>query len=229
MYLIKLENLSLEFVVHLCYQCEVIIIHELIKRCVWNHIYISVSYTHLDVYKRQVPKNKHEVRSLLGLCSYYRRFVKGFATIAKPLHELTENKRNFQWSRDCEQAFRTLKIALCSQPILAFPASEGKYIVDTDASNTGLGAVLSKVQNGEERVIAYYSKTLSKPERNYCVTRRELLAIVRALVHFHKYLYGREFSLRTDHATLAWLLRFKNPEGQLARWLERLQAYNFKV
>ena len=120
-------------------------------------------------------------------------------------------------------SFRTLKIALCSQPILAFPASEGKYIVDTDPSNTGLGAVLSQVQNGEKQVIAYYSKTLSKPERNYCVTRRELLAIVRALEHFHKYLYGRQFSLRTDHAALAWLLRFKKPEGQLARWLERLQ------
>ena len=92
-----------------------------------------------------VPKSKHEVRSFLGLCSYYRRFVKGFATIAKPLHELTENKRNFQWSRECEQGFRTLKIALCSQPILAFPASEGKYIVDIDASSTGTGAVLSQV------------------------------------------------------------------------------------
>ena len=105
----------------------------------------AVSYTHLDVYKRQ-------------------------------LHELTENKRNFQWSIECDQAFRTLKIALRSQPILAFPASVGKYIVDTDTSNTGLGPVLSQVQNGEERVIAYYSKTLAKPERNYCVTRRELLA-----------------------------------------------------
>ena len=131
-------------------------------------------------------RSKHEVRSFLGLCSYYRRIVKGFATIAKPLYELTENKRNFQWSRECDQAIRTLKIALCLQPILAFPASEQKYIVNTDASSTGLGAVLSQVQNGEERVIAYYSKTLSKPERNYCVTRRELLAIVRALEHFHK-------------------------------------------
>ena len=148
---------------------------------------------------------------------------------AKPLHKLTENKWNFQWSRECDQAFRTSKIALCSQPILAFPDSEGKYIVDTDASNTGLGAVLSQVQNGEERVIAYYSKTLSKPERNYCVTRRELLAIVRALEHFHKYLYGREFSLRTDHAAIAWLLRFKNLVGQLVRLLECLQEYNFKV
>ena len=68
---------------------------------------------------------------------------------------------------------------------------------------------MTQVQNGEERVIAYYSKTLSKPERNYCVTRRKLLAIVRALEHFHKYLYGREISLRTDHAALLWLLRFK--------------------
>ena len=82
-----------------------------------------------------------------------------------------------QRSRECDQSFRTLKVALCSRPFFAFPASEGKYIVDTDASNTGLGVVLSQVQNGEERVVAYYSKTLSKPERNYCVTRLSLIHI----------------------------------------------------
>ena len=98
------------------------------------------------------------VRSFLGLCSYCSCFVKGFATIAKPLHELHENKQTFQWSKECDRAFRTLEIAMCSQPILACLASKGKYIViDTDARNTGLGAVLSLVQNGEQ-VIAYYSK-----------------------------------------------------------------------
>ena len=96
-----------------------------------------------------VPKSKHEVQSFLGLCSYYWCFVKSFTTIAKPLHELTET---FSGS-ESDQALRPLKIALCLQPILGFPASEGRYIVDTDASNTGLGAVLSQVQNAEERVM----------------------------------------------------------------------------
>jgi hypothetical protein len=76
-------------------------------------------------------------------------------------------------------------------------------------------------------VIAYYSKTLSKAERNYCVTRRELLAIVKTLEHCHKYLYGQQFHLRTDHSTLTWLLSFKNLEVQTARWIQRLQEYNF--
>ncbi|XP_035232290.1 uncharacterized protein LOC118204076 [Stegodyphus dumicola] len=83
--------------------------------------------------------------------------------------------------------------------------------------------------NGQEQVIAYWSKCLSKPERNYCVTRKELLAIVKAIEHFHHYLYGRKFLLRTDHASLTWRLNFKNPEGQIARWIQRLREYDFDI
>jgi hypothetical protein len=79
---------------------------------------------------------------------------------------------------------------LCAAPILAYPKPGERFIVDTDTSNFGTGGVLSQMQDGQERIIAYYSKTLNKAERNYCVTRRELLAIVRTLEHFHKYLYG---------------------------------------
>ena len=87
--------------------------------------------------------------------------------------------------------------------------------------------MLSQVQDGGERVIAYFSKTLSKAERNYCVSRRELLAIVKTLKHFHKYLYGQEFHLRTGHSALTWLLSFKNLERQTARWVQSLQEYNY--
>jgi hypothetical protein len=87
--------------------------------------------------------------------------------------------------------------------------------------------VLSQVQDRQERVIAYYSKTLNKAERNYCVTRRELLAIVRTLEQFHKCLYRREFHLHTNHSVLTWLMIFKNLEGETARWIQRLQEYNF--
>lgn len=175
------------------------------------------------------PRDKHELRSFLGLCTYYRRFVEGFASIAAPLHKLTEDKAAYQWNTDCEQSFRKLKASLCSSPILGYPEQQGKFILDTDASNTGIGAVLSQVQNGEERVIEYYSRVLSKPERNYCVTRKELLAIVKSVNHFHKYLYGQEFLVRTDHAALKWLMEMKQPEGQIARWLEKLQQYHFKI
>ncbi|UYV63913.1 K02A2.6-like [Cordylochernes scorpioides] len=175
------------------------------------------------------PKDKHELRSFLGLCTYYRRFLEGFADIAAPLHRLTEAKSTFHWNQDCENAFVTLKGGLCSSPVLVYPQPGMRFVLDTDASNSGIGAVLSQVQDGEERVIEYYSKILAKPERNYCVTRRELLAIVRSVEHFHRYLYGQDFLVRTDHAALTWLLQMKYPEGQAARWLEKLQQYHFQI
>ncbi|UYV83760.1 K02A2.6-like, partial [Cordylochernes scorpioides] len=176
-----------------------------------------------------VPRDVHQLRSFLGLCSYYRRFVPGFSNIARPLHRLTESGRPFSWTIDCERAMDKLKQALSSPPMLAYPDPGEPFILDTDASNTGIGAVLSQTQDGVERVIAYFSKTLSKPERNYCVTRRELLAIVKSTEHFYHYLYGQKFLLRTDHAALRWLLNFKSPEGQLARWIQRLQEYDMEI
>jgi len=101
--------------------------------------------------------------------------------------------------------------------------------LDSDASQYGLGVVLFQIQNGQEVVIGYYSKSLGKSERNYWVTRKELLAFVKAVEHYHSFLYGRKFLIRSDYAALQWLLNFKNPEGQLARWLEKLQAYDFDL
>lgn len=176
-----------------------------------------------------VPRNVKHVRSFLGLCSYYRRFVKHFADIARPHHKLTEADRKFDWSETCQTAFDTLKRALTSSPILSYPTSTDLFILDTDASNEGMGAVLSQVQNGIEHVICYYSKAFSKPERRYCVTRRELLAVVASIKNFHHYLYGRYFLVRSDHGALRWLFRFKNPEGQIARWLETHATYDFKI
>src|SRR5206468_7696172 len=100
---------------------------------------------------------------------------------------------------------------------------------DTDASNTAIGAVLSQVQEGEERVIAYASRTLSRPERNYCVTRKELLAVVYFTKQFKSYLLGREFLIRTDHSALRWLKLTPEPIGQQARWLEKLEEFNYRI
>ena len=175
------------------------------------------------------PANALEVRRFLGLCSYYRRFVANFADIARPLHQCTEQNQTFEWTEGAEQAFNHLKQALTEAPILGYPEPIGHYILDADASAFGVGAVLSQVQSGEEKVIAYFSRQLSRQERQYCATRRELLAIIQATKHFHHYLYGREFTVRTDHAALKWLLSFKNPEGQTARWLEHLQQYDFII
>ena len=175
------------------------------------------------------PISSSEVRSFLGLAGYYRAFVPNFSTIAKPLSALAEKGRAFAWSAECGEAFSKLKELLTQSPILAFPHAEGQLILDTDASNTGLGVVLAQEQAGQERVLAYGSRTLSKPERNYCVTRRELLAIVFGLRKFRHYLIGRPVRVRTDHSSLRWLLDFKEPEGQLARWLQVISTYDLVI
>ena len=101
--------------------------------------------------------------------------------------------------------------------------------MDTDASEKGIGAVQSQEQNGQEKVITYFSRTLSRTEQNYCVTPCELLAMLKGIEHFHYYLYGRRFTLRTDHASLRWLLNFRKPKGQIAHWLQKLQKYDFEI
>ena len=175
------------------------------------------------------PKSVTEVQSFLGLAGYYRRFVRSFSDVARPLHRLTEKGQEFQWGEDCEVAFQELKQRLQEAPILAFPEPDAEYIMDTDASDIGVGAVLSQVIDGQERVIAYGSRVLSKPERNYCVTRKELLAIVVFLKKFRQYLYGRRFIVRSDHGSLRWLMNFKDPQGQLSRWLQVISEYDLTI
>ncbi|XP_076748173.1 uncharacterized protein LOC143421991 [Maylandia zebra] len=174
------------------------------------------------------PRTVTEVRQFVGLASYYRRFVEDFATVAKPLHELTKYAR-FNWTAECQGAFQELKRRLTAAPVLGYPLDQGDFFLDTDASNCGIGAILSQVQGGEERVLAYGSRWLSATEQNYCTTRRELLAVVAFTSHFRQYLLGRPFTVRTDHSSLRWLTRLREPEGQLARWLEKLAEYNFQV
>jgi hypothetical protein len=176
-----------------------------------------------------VPETQTQVRSFLGLASYSRRFIKGFADVAAPMNKLTEKSVKFVWTKECTEAFEKLKEALISAPILAYPRAEGQFVFDTDASNFAIGCVLSQVQDGEERVVAYGSKSLSKAERNYCVTRRELLAIVVFLKKYKHYVGGSRVKVRTDHGSLRWLFSFKNPEGQLARWLEVLSRFDLDI
>ncbi|KAJ8008876.1 hypothetical protein DPEC_G00082990 [Dallia pectoralis] len=159
------------------------------------------------------PRSVSEVRGFIGLASYYRRFVKDFASVAKPLHELTKKYARFNWTDECQEAFEQLKSRLTSAPVLGYPLDSGQLLLDTDASDWGIGAVLSQVQEGEERVLAYGSRRLSATEQNYCTTRRELLAAVEFTSHFRQYLLGRSFIIRTDHSSLRWLTRMREPEG----------------
>ena len=143
---------------------------------------------------------------------------------------MTEKTAKFKWSLQCEQALNDFKQHLTSAPILALPDFSKQFVLDTNASDNGIGAILSQKQSDDhEYVVAYASRVLSKPERRYCVTRRELLAAVSFIKHFRPYLLGKPFVLRTDHCSLTWLYNFKNPEGQLAQWLEALQEYNFTI
>ena len=177
----------------------------------------------------KTPACQSELRTFLGFVGYYRRFCPDFASVAKPLHRLTAKGVPFSWTETEQAAFEQLRQFLLEAPVLAYPEPGVEFIVDTDASADGVGSVLSQVQNGEERVIAYFSKTLSPAERNYCVTRRELLAVVMAVKHFRPYLYGRPFRLRTDHASLKWLYKLKEPQHQVARWIEILSEFTFKL
>lgn len=176
-----------------------------------------------------VPKNQTEVRSFVGLASYYRRFIRGFAEIARPLHQLTEKGRRFKWTEVCQTAFEHLKRSLMSSPVLAYPDPQKTFILDTDASDAGIGAVLSQEDEGQERVIAYASRALTKQERKYATTKKELLSMVTFIKHFKHYLLGKEFVLRTDHNSLKWLHNFQGLEGQLARWVEQLASFHYKI
>lgn len=175
------------------------------------------------------PTDVHRLRSFLGLASYYRRFVAGFSTVAAPMFNLLRKDTPYKWGPDQDAAFHQLKQALCKDPVLVAPDPELPFILDTDASDTGLGAVLSQLTPEGERVVAYHSRTLDKPEKNYCVTRRELLVVIDAVNHFKHILCGLPFTIRTDHAALKWLMSFKEPEGQVARWIEQLQAFQFTI
>ncbi|KFD59900.1 hypothetical protein M514_27917 [Trichuris suis] len=164
-----------------------------------------------------VPQCLAEIQSFVGLASYYRKFIRGFAEIAKPLHQLAEKRKPFQWTAECAAAFNKLKEMLVSEPILRLPDFNRPFILDTDASNIAIGAVLSQLDDkGREHPVAFASRTLTRAEQRYYVTRKEMLAVVTFVERFRPYLQCK-FVPRTDHGSLRWLQSFKNPDGQWAR------------
>ena len=176
------------------------------------------------------PTDAKGVRSFLGIASYYRKFIPNFTNIAFCLTWLTEKDVRFEWGSEQVNSFEELKKHLTSAPILSYPKDVGRFIVDTDASNFGIGAVLSQIQDGQEKVIAYASKSLSKSQCHYCTTKRELLTVVHFLgVTFRHYLLGEVFTVRTDHSSLTWLTGFKDADGMLARWLSVIGEFKFTI
>ena len=175
-----------------------------------------------------VPKNLVQVQSFLGLANYHREFIPNLAELAEPLYAITK-KDSFMWHDSHQQAFERLKEALLSPAVLVVPNKTDPFILAVDASHTCIGAELLQVQEGKERVVAYGSFALVGPQLNYCVTRKELLSLLRFCHHFRHYLLGRTFTVRTDHYSLIWLQNFKHPQGQLLRWMEQLAEYNMVI
>lgn len=175
------------------------------------------------------PKNVRDVRRIVGLASWYRRFIPSFSTMIAPMTALLQKNARFVWCGKCEEALDAVKNHLTSAPILACPNFNLPFIVQTDASDYGLGAVLTQVQDGEERVICYLSRSLTKLERRYSVIEKECLAILVALEKLRPYLQGVKFTVITDHYALKWLYNIKDPIGRIARWSVRLQQYDFDI
>src|SRR6266536_1664007 len=177
-----------------------------------------------------VPNNLTELRAALGLFSYYRKFIKDFSRIAKPITSLLKKDIPFKWTQKHQTAFNNLKERLTLAPILSYPDFELPFILYTDASGTGLGAVLSQKQkDGKEHVISYASRSLNVYEQNYSVTDQECLAIVWALKKFSHYLELQHFTVVTDHAAWKWMKTSKLPKGRRARWMMDIQQYKFDI
>ena len=179
------------------------------------------------------PKNKTQVRSFLGMCNVYRRFIRDFTRIAHPLNQKVRKDAPQEWDALNEEetkAFNTLRRALLTAPILALPREGYKYTLDTDASDYQLGCCLLQEQpDGALHPIGYWSRALASAEKNYSSTEKECLALVWAVQHLRPYLEGQRFTLRTDHDALKWLMNLRSPSGRLTRWSLRLQEFDFDV
>ncbi len=177
------------------------------------------------------PKTKKEVRQFLGLAGYYRRFIPDYSELTSPLTDLTKKEvpDTVPWTEQCQQAFTQVKAALCGGPLLHSPDFSLPFLLQTDASDRGLGAVLTQEIKGEERPVLYISRKLSKRETMYSTIEKECLAIRWAVLTLRYYLLGREFTLCSDHAPLQWLHRMKDTNARITRWYLALQPFKFKV
>ena len=178
------------------------------------------------------PKRKKEMRAFLGLANYYRRFIPGYGSMAVPLTDTTRKNAPdmVEWTSDREQAFQDIKKELSGEPVLISTDPEKLFILYTDASGIGIGAVLSQTgEDGQDQPVAFYSRRLKGAETRYTVTEQGCLAVVEAIRHFRVYLLGATFHVVTDHSSLRYLDRMRDENGRLARWAPSLQPYIFEV
>ena len=181
----------------------------------------------------EFPKSLTQIRSFLEACNVYRRFVRDFAKVARPLTEMTRKDATPDYEKPTPEqvdAFETLRARLTSPPILALPRHGKPYKLDTDASGYQLGcSLLQQQDDGEWKPVGYWSYTLTDTERGYSPTERECYAVVWAVTSLRPYIEGTRFTVRTDHDSLRWLMNFTEATGRLCRWRLRLDQFEFDI
>eukprot|EP00794_Sanderia_malayensis_P006722 gene6722-7482_t len=176
------------------------------------------------------PVDVTSLCSFLGMMGYYRRFVNGFSKIAAPLHKLLQKDVKFLWDEHCQKAFDELKNALISAPVMAFPRFDREFVLYTDASDIAVGSILAeKDDSGVERTVAFASRALTGCEKNWTTTEKEAFAVVWGLDHFNAYVYGHKVVVYSDHRALQWLRNIKHPSGKLARWILKLEEFDYSI
>lgn len=175
------------------------------------------------------PQNKDEVKRFVAFMNYYRRFIKNFAEMAKPLNYLTRQKTNFNWTEECQQSFLKLKNSLIQPPILKYPDFNRPFTLLVDASNCAMGASLTQEYDGKDFPIAYASRGFTKGETNKSTIEKELAAIHFAVQHFKPYIYGTHFKIKSDHKPLTYLFSLKNPSSKLTRMRLDLEEFVYTV
>jgi phospholipid-translocating ATPase len=178
------------------------------------------------------PTGKKAIQRFLGMAGYYRKYCKNFSNVVSPLTDLLKKDVKFVWSDKCEQAFCSIKKMLASSPVLVMPRFDAQFILMTDASEVGAGAVLlQKQESGVEHPIAYYSKKFNKHEKNYSTIEKEGLALILALQHFEVYLNPtvEPVLVYTDHNPLVFVNRMKYQNRRILRWSLILQEFNLDI
>lgn len=176
-----------------------------------------------------IPQTQKDIKAFLGLVGYYRKFIKDFAKLTKPLTACLKKNAKVEHTNEFLDAVDKCKQILTNAPILQYPDFDKPFILTTDASDFALGAVLSQGNVGSDKPVAYASRTLSDTEIRYSTIEKELLGIVWAIKYFRPYLYGRKFTIYTDHRPLTWLMSLKDPNSKLTRWKLKLAEYDYKV
>lgn len=176
-----------------------------------------------------IPKTSRDIKSFLGMLGFYRKFIKDFAKITKPLTSCLKKNVKIIHDKKFIDAFELCKTLLSNEPLLQYPDFTQPFILTTDASNFAIGAVLSQKINGSEKPVAYASRTLNDAEKNYSTIEKELLSVINFTKYFRPYLFGRKFKIITDHKPLQWVNSLKEPNSRLMRWRLKLLEYDYDI